>query len=90
LTPLKNLQNLTIERQQCARYTDIQSWVVLAKQLKRELEKLSELRKLDIITPETPNQTAEEEQRMRRLGQIDNFLQQVTRERNQCRLGGVD
>ncbi|OAQ61595.1 hypothetical protein VFPPC_09417 [Pochonia chlamydosporia 170] len=80
LMPLTKLQKLMIERQQCVRYIDIQAWIVLAKQLKMELEKLSELQILDIITPETPKQTPEEEQRMRRLDQVDDFLREVTSE----------
>ncbi|RFU33962.1 hypothetical protein B7463_g2384, partial [Scytalidium lignicola] len=78
LTLLSKLQKLRIERQQSIRYIEIESWVVLAKQMKMELENLSELRELEIVTPETITPTRVEEDRMRRLGQIDALLQEVT------------
>ena len=78
LALLSKLQKLRIERQQSIRYIDMETWVVLAKQLKRELENLSELRELEIVTPETITPTEVEEHRMRRLDQIDALLQEVT------------
>lgn len=80
LAPLRNLRALTIERQQCARYIDVSSWKLLSKQLKAELEKLSSLKALDIVTPYTPKQTPEEQERMRQLAQIDGLLQVSARQ----------
>ncbi|KAH8812888.1 hypothetical protein F5884DRAFT_856179 [Xylogone sp. PMI_703] len=78
LIPLSKLQKLRIERRQSIRYLEIESWAVLAKQLKMELEKLSELRELEIVTPDAATLTQVEEDRMRRLCRIDSLLQEVT------------
>jgi hypothetical protein len=81
VTLLSKLQKLRIERRYSIRYTDVGSWVVLAKQLKMELEKLSELQELEIFTPETVTPTPVEEQMVQRLGQIDTLLQEVISKR---------
>ncbi|KAK2606281.1 hypothetical protein QQS21_003329 [Conoideocrella luteorostrata] len=83
LTSAPKLQKLRVERQLCARYIDVRSWAVLAKQIGMELEKLTELQELELATPETSKPTPEEEQRMRRLDQIDASLQEVISRRLQ-------
>ncbi|RDW84241.1 hypothetical protein BP6252_01831 [Coleophoma cylindrospora] len=82
LALLPRLQRLRIERLHSVRYIDVGQWAVLAKQLKMELEKLAELRELEIVTPETVELTSLEEQRIRRLGKIDASLQHVASNRS--------
>lgn len=77
LLPLQKLRALTIERQQCVRYIDIQAWILLSKQLTTELEKLEGLTVLEVVTPDTPKPTPEDEQRMQRLDQVDDLLREV-------------
>ncbi|RFU76498.1 hypothetical protein TARUN_5745 [Trichoderma arundinaceum] len=77
LSVLTGLQELQMERQQSIRFTDIGAWVVLAKQLRMELEKLVGLKELDIITPPTITPTPDEEQRMQRLDKVDASLREV-------------